>query len=160
NVAQFNSSSSTLDFAGAIGLTNLTFSSGTLTGAGDVTVSGTLVWTAGTMSGSGRTIIAVGGTLNVNSGNQHFLERVLQNNGAATWTDGSLFLTDGMFTNKGSFTASSGSDLNCYGQGGVNVFANAGTFTKQGVGVTRFLANASGMAFNNSGTVEVQGGTL
>src|SRR5438552_4114861 len=43
---------------------NLDLTSGTLDGTGTVTVSNTMNWTAGTMSGSGRTIIPAGATLN------------------------------------------------------------------------------------------------
>ena len=47
-----------------------------------------------------------------------------------------------------------------YGDGGVNVFNNAGTFTKQGPGDVHFRTNITGVAFNNTGTVDVQAGML
>src|SRR6185503_11476210 len=53
-----NLSSGTVSFAGDLSINNVTFASGTLGGSGDVTVTGALTWSGGTMSGSGRTIIA------------------------------------------------------------------------------------------------------
>ena len=50
--AQLNLSGSTVSFASAISFTNVDFSSGTLTGAGDVTITGHLNWSSGTMSGA------------------------------------------------------------------------------------------------------------
>ena len=44
---------------------DFTISGGVLGGTGDVTYSGILNWTSGTQSGSGRTIIAASGGLNV-----------------------------------------------------------------------------------------------
>ncbi|MDB5389702.1 MAG: repeat protein, partial [Planctomycetaceae bacterium] len=42
----------------------------------------------------------------------------------------------------------------------VNSVVNAGTFNEQGTGTTRFRGNNTGVAFSNSGTVNVQQGTL
>src|SRR5207245_8798605 len=44
--------------------------------------------------------------------------------------------------------------------GGSNAFVNAGTFTQQGTGTVQFFTYYTGVTFNNSGTVDVQGGTL
>ena len=155
-------SSSMLTLNGASLLdTNCTFtlSGGTLSGSGEVMVRDALTWTGGAMSGSGKTIIANGGTLSLND-STHFLNRVLQSDGTATWTAGDLLMTGGTFNNNGSCTANSGSTLQSYGNGGVNAFNNAGTFTKQGTGLTRFFVNSTGVSFNNSGAVDAQEGTL
>ncbi|MDA1277644.1 MAG: putative Ig domain-containing protein [Verrucomicrobia bacterium] len=134
------------------------FSGGTLAGSGDVTVTGTLTWTGGTMSGSGRTILASGSTLNMSGTGNKNLNRVLQNDGTGTWTGGTLVMNGGTFNNNGSLTVSSAATISIAGNGGgVNAFNNAGTFTKQGDGETVFFSR---MPFNNSGAVDVQGGTL
>ena len=159
-VLTVNSGTANLSSSAAITLGSVNLTLGTLGGTADVTCTNVFNWTAGTMGGSGRTIIAAGGTLNVSSNNEHNLNRVLQNDGTATWTAGHLFLTGGTFTNNGSFTASSGAALDCYGNGGVNAFHNAGTFNKQGAGLTRFFVSVTGVAFNNTGSVDVQAGTL
>ena len=136
-----------------------TLSSGALGGASDVTCTGLLLWSGGAMSGSGKTIIGGTGTLNLST-STHDLNRVLQNDGTATWTAGLLQMSGGTFNNHGSFTANSSAALDCYGTGGVNAFNNAGTFTKQGAGVTRFYFYINGVPFHNTGAVDVQGGTL
>ena len=148
----------TASFAAAQSFSGLTLS-GTLSGSGDVTVTGTLNWTGGTMSGSGRTIIANTGTLSLNT-STHQLNRVLQNDGTATWTGGPLQMNGGTFNNNGSFTANSAGTLDSSGSGGTNVFNNAGTFTKLGAGEARFRVNTTGVAFNNSGNVSVTAGTV
>ncbi len=138
-------------------------SGGELSGAGDLTVTGVLSWTFGTMSGTGKTTISAGATLNMSAmrnGGDKFLNRVLQNDGGATWTGGEWRMNGGTFQNNGSFTANSDFALLAWGDGGTNVFENAGTFVKQGTGTTQFRVNKTSVAFNNSGTVDVQAGTL
>jgi hypothetical protein len=158
-VEQFNLTSGTASFAGNVSFKNLHLVSGTLTGAGDVTVTELLHWESGIMSGSGRTLVANGATLTLNN-TTHDLNRALQNDGTATWTAGALQMNGGTFINNGSFTVSSGSGMSCYGTGGVNVFTNAGTFTKQGAGNMNFFTSTSAVTFGNNGVVDVQAGTL
>ncbi len=152
-------SGGTANFNSAAAFTSATISSGTLGGSGDVTVSGATTWSGGTMSGSGKTIIAATGMLSITN-TTHNLNRILENNGAATWTAGSLNLIGGTLNNNGSFTANSDLGLSASGNGGVNTFNNAGTFTKQGNGTASFFVNGSALAFNNTGMVDVQGGML
>jgi hypothetical protein len=135
-------------------------SSGTLGGAGDVTITGTFNWTGGMMSGSGKTIIASGGTLNLSGGGT--LSRVLQNDGTASWTGGGYNFSGGTFNNNGSFTVNLSSSPSVQSFGGTSAFNNVGTFTKQGTGTATFSSFSGTMAFNNSatGTVDVQAGTL
>ncbi len=140
-------------------LSSLTLSGGTLSGTGNVTVGETLNWTSGTMSGSGTTIVTAGGALNL-SNSTHQLNRVLQNDGTAAWTAGALQMQGGTFNNNGSFTANTASLLQSYGTGGTNAFNNAGTFIKLGAGTTQFTVSSSGVPFNNTGSVDVQAGTL
>jgi hypothetical protein len=151
-------------FNGTVLTGALNQSSGTLAGAGAVTFAGASTWTGGTMSGAGQTTIDAGGMLAINTpGTNVFLQRLLENNGAATWTgnNAGIDFVGGTWTNNGSFTANSNNTLHATGSGGTNVFDNNGTFTKLGTGTTRFYQfTSTGVTFNNSGTVNVQSGTL
>ena len=77
------------------------------------------------MSGSGRTTIASGATLTLNT-TTHDLNRTLQNDGDATWTAGALQLNGATFINNGTFTVNSAGNLSCYGTGGATAFNNVG----------------------------------
>lgn len=146
-------------FAAAQSFASLSLS-GTLTGAGDVTITGGMSWLSGAMSGSGRTIIAPTATLDLSSPSSRTLSRTLVNNGSATWTDGVLAFAGGTITNNASFTASTAAALSAFGNSGVNAFTNAGTFTKLGPGSLSIGVNVTAVALNNSGTVNVNSGTL
>ncbi len=135
----------------------------TLTGSGNLTVRGKLTWSSGTISGSGRIIIESGGTLEINAPSSapvSLVTRTLENGGAAFWTgNGNLALNSGaVLTNRaGAFfdiqnAASLGSVV---GGGRID---NAGTFRKSGSAGTTTVE--SFISFNNSGTVEIQTGTL
>jgi hypothetical protein len=111
------------------------------------------------VSGAANMIIGPGGTLAINTSgiNTPQLSRLLVNNGSATWTGGSSwYMSDGKFQNNGSFNASPDtSQLSLAHLSGTNAFNNAGTFTKQGS-----LPTNINVPFHNSGTVDVQAGTL
>ncbi len=149
----------TASFAVAQAFSNLVLS-GTLTGAGDITIPGTITWTAGTMSGSGKTYSLAGGSIALSSVGAKTLSRTLNSYGTATWTGGDFAFAGGTFNNNGTFTADSASTLLSYGNGGTNSFVSNGTFTKLGVGETRFTTNVSGASFSNIGTVSVAAGQL
>jgi hypothetical protein len=135
---------------------------GTLTGSGNITVTGVLNWTGGTMAGTGRTILGPTATLAMNGGGTVTLSRILENQGTATWSAGALQFISGQVLNTGTFIATSGGTLSGFGgPGGVNNrFTNQGTFRKQGAGLTQLFTSSTAVAFDNSGLVEVQGGTL
>jgi hypothetical protein len=115
------------------------FSAGTITGAGTVTVanSAQLNWTSGTMSGAGMTTVAAGGTLAI-SGSQP------------------KNLTGRQLVNAGTVTCDSTGGVVISSGGGAS-FVNQGTFMATGTGTTEFSA---GISFNNSGTVNLVTGTL
>jgi len=149
-------------FAAAQSFSSLILS-GTLSGAGDVTVAGPLSWTAGNMNGGGKTIVANTGTLDLSGANTKNLSRILQNNGTATWTGGAIVLSGGNFNNGGNFTVTTSGSLSCLGGPvGSNAFNNniGGIFTKQNSGQVNFAVSSTPVPFNNSGTLEVQAGTL
>ena len=133
----------------------------TLTGSGTLTLHGASTWTVGTMSGSGRTVVETNASLNVANPNGIFLStRTLENGGTILWTGaGNMVMNSGaVITNRvgalfqvqnvGTFTTFAG----------VNRFDNAGTFRKSANSGT--LTIPSGVNLNNSGTVEIQIGTL
>jgi phage baseplate assembly protein gpV len=138
--------------------------SGSISGAGDLTVSGTLHWSGGTMKGSGSTVLAAGGTLTMDGTGTKYLDgRTLTVDGTANWTGGWIRMSGATINNNGSWTANSNSTLQMSG-GSVagNAFNNnaTGTFTQQGTGTTQFTTYLTGVAFNNAGTVNVSQGTL
>jgi len=132
----------------------LNHTGGTLSGAGELVVRGAYA-AAGIMSGSGKTTIADTGTLSI-VGNGHVWSRTFDNFGTATWNTGGIWTGAGTFNNHGTFTVSSGGALVLAGSSS-NAFNNLGTFIKSGTGS---LTADPAKPFNNSGTVDVQAGTL
>jgi hypothetical protein len=135
----------------------------TLTGSGTLKVRGNFAWTSGTMDGGGRTIIEAGANLSIaNSGSVTLINRTLENGGTATWSGAGnfVFANLGVFTNRpGALFRVQNAASFIYSGGGFNArFDNAGTFRKSGNNVTTSFS--SGVAFDNSGTVEIQTGTL
>ncbi|MEY2539939.1 MAG: hypothetical protein QOG67_3679, partial [Verrucomicrobiota bacterium] len=148
-----------------IAIQKFTLTSGTLTGSKDLTTNELLTWTAGTMSGSGMTNANGGMSLN-SSGVNLFLDTRTLNNAAgqtATWTNttgsgGDIrFVNGAIFNNNGTFLAQSDQGIFSNGGGG-GTFNNAGTFTRNNNSTT--LTIGGQIIFNNTGTVNVQTGTL
>jgi len=111
------------------------------------------------MSGTGRTIIAPGATLNAVSPNQvNLITRTLENGGIVLWTNGTLALNNSVITNRsGALFHAQGAGL-LGTLGGSPRFDNAGTFRKSvNPGITTV---GSGVNFTNYGTVDLQSGTL
>jgi phage baseplate assembly protein gpV len=74
-----------MNVSGAASAGALTLATGTLGGAGTMTVKGLLTWSGGTMSGAG--ITNANGGLDINGGNAKNLnQRTLNNAATATWT--------------------------------------------------------------------------
>ncbi len=148
----FSTSSPSVSIAG------LTQSGGTLNGADDVNVSGALSWTGGTMSGTGAT--NANGTLSISTSTAKILGRTLNSNGTGTsGTSVNLGFSSGTLNiaSATTFTADAASWTLASTGGTVN---NAGTFIKSTAGGAATLTFASGIAFHNSGTVDVQSGSL
>ncbi len=151
-----------LSIAAASTLTKLNLGGpnlGTLTGAGNVTVTSTLNWTGGTMKGAGTTTVAAGGTLEV-SGGCTLDGRTLVNAGIASWS-GDIVANDGATIDNrpgATFTINSDSFFHETNTGAAEpVFDNAGAFIKAGgSGLTGFQL----FPLNNSGSIQVQSGTL
>ena len=153
----------TLTLAAASQVTQLNFSSGTLSGAGNLTVTGTLNWSGGTMTGTGTTIVPSAGSLTVPSGDVA-IQRIVEIDGTASYTGGRLRFLNGTLNINGTFTAApaTGQTLDSFGDGGSNAIniGSTGSLINNGPGTTQFRTNVSGIAVNNSGSVSVQQGTL
>ncbi len=144
----------TITVNGTTSIGTLTFSGGTLACPGTVTVSSALTWTGGEMGGTGKVVVGSSATMNING--TVLLNQELDNQGAATWTSGTLYVLNATLVNSGSFTANSASALILAGEGGPNTFSNIGTFTDQGTGTAQFTS----VSFTNSGTLNVNAGEL
>jgi hypothetical protein len=130
---------------------------GTLTGAGDLTVtaSGTLTWSGGTMSGSGTTNANGGLTLS-GSPTRYLNTRTLNNSSTATWTGGYINLYNGAtINNSGTWDVQTDRSM-LHDSGAISTFYNTGTFKKTAGSGTTYVD----MSFNNSSTVDVQMGTV
>src|SRR5262249_57404893 len=94
-------SSGSASFAGTMTLTipALTVSGGTLQSGGDLTVTGLLSWSGGTMSAPAGTTpapktVAQGG-MSLSGSSYRILDgRTLENPGTATWTGGDFYLAN------------------------------------------------------------------
>jgi len=153
-----------VDIAGAVALDHLSISSGTLTGAGDLTLTGESSWTAGFMTGSGKTIVSSEASLALSGTGGKYLSRVLENAGVMTYAGGGLQYgalenAAGTISNLagGMFTVEGEADAGSFWQHGSHAFNNAGTFVHTGAGTTLF----NGVTFNNNGgTVQVDEGLV
>ena len=145
---------------GATSVEDFALSGGMQLGSSSLTVNGSMTWTGGELRGSGSTVIAPGATLSIDGAAALTLvERTLTNQGTVTFAGTEwVRLYDGATISNevdALFEAQSDADLDHY-SGDVSTFANAGTYRKSGGMGTSLVA----MAFNNTGTMDVQTGTV
>ena len=132
---------------------------GTLAGAGDLLVNGAASWTGGAMSGAGRTIVA-GGLQISGFGGTLRTGRHLEVPSTATATMAANLICEGVLgavvvENAGLWDLVNDADLQL--ANGPCTISNTGTFRKSaGPGTSSILWSA----FNSTGAVEVQSGTL
>jgi hypothetical protein len=136
---------------------NLTVN-GTLTGPGNVTVDNNFAWTNGTLSGTGDTIL--NGTSTFSGGFFSMLSRLIDNNGTATLANGNSvdFTGNAVWNNNASGTLvfASGGSLGSFFTSSTAVLNNAGLIlTEAPAGISSI-----GIPVNNTGTIEVDTGTL
>jgi hypothetical protein len=143
----------TLTIAGAATVQNFNLAGGILGGPGTLTATEVLSWTGGSMAGTGVTYIPATARLNIMSGTQ-LNGRTVNNEGTATWMNaGQFYLYSGTFNNNGLFEV-----RNTFSPSGSGVFNNTGTFRKASdVGN---IDIHDGVAFNNSGVINVPNSTL
>ena len=111
----------TMDTGTRLAIRNLTITSGTLTGSDSLTVGGTFLWEAGTMSGAGATLVQGATTLRTASSKNVARELILV--GDTEWSDGTLQFRDGgLLRNRGFFNDTAV---------GTHSIARAGSFTTE-----------------------------
>jgi uncharacterized protein with beta-barrel porin domain len=131
----------------------------TLTGAGALTISNKLSWSGWTITGTGKKTVS--GTLNL-SGYQYLDGTTLETSGATIWTGtGTVYGYNGaIWNNTSTGTIDLQGDADFYLYSRTPSFNNAGTFTKSD-GATDGNDNSYfTVAFNNTGTVNVNKGKL
>jgi hypothetical protein len=131
---------------------------GTLASGETLAVGGRFTWAGGTLAGSGHT--RANGGLTISGTFSRTLDRAtLDNAGTATWVGGNILGSNGGTVNNlagATFDAQTDAGFLNLIVGAGPTFNNAGTFSKSaGTGTTTFEA-----AFNNSGTVNADSGTL
>jgi len=146
---------------------NLTGANGTMTGGNrpvDSTTAGAAVnWTGGYLAGT----FADQGSFNLAGSATKILSYGTVNQsgpGTGVWGGtGTLYMYGAAFNNLAGSTINVQSPLNILGEGGTNTFTNAGTFRQTVTTSTTTFGAVPGytpVAFNNSGTVDIQTGTL
>jgi hypothetical protein len=153
DTAVINSGTVTLDIP--VTVLNLTLTSGTVTGANDLTITGSLTWNSGTMSGNGTTTLAATGTLVTSASGTPYLDtRTFNNAGTVNWNSTSyLYLT-----NNAVFNNQSGANYNIQTSSTYAIYGSTGTFNNlSGATFTKSSSGDTGIynltAFNNTGTL-------
>ena len=150
-------SAGTVDFSNAAGsaVPNLALTGGTLGGAGNLAVNGPFTWSGGTI----QTTVTLSGASSLNSVATHGMNLstggLLINAGTLTWSgsDKNLWFNTGTLTNLALGTIIIAADIS---SDGGSTLGNAGLVTKTGTFGTTTLS----AAFVNTGTVNVQSGTI
>ncbi len=145
--------------AGNLALVGGTFGGGTLTGPGTVTVNGAFNWTGGTLSGSGDTVLNGPSTFALANSFFSPLSRQVDNFGTATVAAG----TSLTFENNVAFNNNAGATLALPDSASLSSFFSGGSALNN-AGLVQKTAPAGtasiGIAFNNTGTTDVQAGAL
>ena len=147
-------------------LTDFTFgspaTSPTLSGSGTLEIHGTATWNSGTLSGTGRTVIDPGATLNMISDQVYLYNGTLENGGTLLCDVGNWNCTGAVITNRAGAVFGVGTPLTMFYYSPYihtpSRVDNAGTFRKSVGGGT--ISVGANISFNNYGTVEIQSGTL
>jgi len=128
----------------------------TLAISGNLTLDGPSYWVAGTMSGSGSTIVRPAATLTFDNPSTVYLSgRTLENDGTILWAGATdITLTSAVISNAPAavLVVQNAANLN----GSSARLDNAGLFSKSGSPGTTTL----NVPFNNLGSVDIQNGTL
>jgi len=151
-------SGATLQATTASSIGGLALAGGSLGSGATLAVAGPSTWTSGTLFGAGSTSFAsslaisgaankqISGGLTVNAGNTTWSGNTGANNNSIAFANSSTFNNTGTFTDSNALASS---------MTGVGTFSNAGTYNKQSNTVSTLA-----VAFNNTGTVNVNAGTL
>jgi hypothetical protein len=138
---------------------SFTLASGALAGSSSIAGAGAFNWTGGSISAN--LSLPVGISLNLSGSADRRLSGMFGSAGTGTWSGtGRLLIASGsVFNNSGTLTVLGDAPVFNY-TGGTPVFLNTGTFLKTGGANTVFLPDNGGVAFNNSGTVDLRCGVL
>lgn len=128
---------------------------GTVGGSGNLYVKAGLNWSAGSMTGSGRTIIEPAGVCT--SSGLAVIARTVYVDGTFSWQSGDVQFQGGTLVVRPTGTLNAASPGSVYGAGGVNLIGNNGAFRRVG---TTGSTSTIGVTFDNSGSVQVLQGTL
>lgn len=130
-----------------------------LNGTGTLTVNGPMTWTGGVITGAGMVDVNGGLLISGTADKDLSAGRVLNLNSATTWSAGGLRMNNATINNTatGTFTTNFDGTISHFSSPG-GTFNNAGIFTKSGGTGTTQLNGAT--AFNNTGTVNANSGTL
>jgi uncharacterized repeat protein (TIGR01451 family) len=139
----------------------LTLASGRLLGTGTLTVNGLMSWSSDSEIDN-TVAVASGATLNISgTGTRYINGGTLNNSGTANWSGGNnlSIYNSGVINNlaAGLFVATSDQLIYQSCCGAAQAFNNAGTFRKS-AGTSATTIDGNG--FNNSGTLDVQSGTV
>ncbi|MBX3405314.1 MAG: hypothetical protein KF869_01015 [Phycisphaeraceae bacterium] len=124
---------------------------GEIDGPGNVTFTGTFIWSGGAMRGTGTTIISAAAELHLGDGNMT-LSRAFENHSAAgSWTGGCLLMANGLFNNNvgASLDIFADPQIDVLDAEGENLFNNHGLIT---VHTGEFVIGVPG---ENTGTIIV-----
>ncbi|MFL5732142.1 MAG: beta strand repeat-containing protein, partial [Chloroflexia bacterium] len=130
--------------------------SGIIGGSSTITVTGVFTWGGGSQqTGTGHTDVPAGGQFNVTGPVNADSGRVINNFGTGTWTSGSgsININGATLNNHVGATFGIQNNLDIFS----GTFNNFGAITKTSSGDTRISFFTS---FTNSGTINVQNGTL
>jgi len=132
---------------------------GTLTGAASFTVTDSLVWNGGTMSGAGTTFIDSAATATLGGSiDRQLITRTLSNAGTLNWSGtGQFVLNGGKIDNSGAFNLLSDATMAVGSPATFNNLAGGTLVKSGGTGVSTI---SIGIAVNNAGTVRVVDGDL
>ena len=147
----------------AITIEKFNFTGGANTGAGlALTLNDLLTYSGGTLNGTGTISANLGATLS--GGNKTIADgRILSLGGNSTWTGGSIFIG-----NNGQLVVASGATLDTSAALTITnnfssidgFFKIQGTFNKDGATTVALGAASGSFATENTGVVNVNGGTL
>ncbi|WP_428504011.1 PEP-CTERM sorting domain-containing protein [Roseateles sp.] len=147
-----------LNLSGSSQFDSFNFAGGTLNNNGTLVVSGPTIWGGSTLTGSGNTRLE--GPLSLESSRITVSAGTLVLAGTTSQTGTGGINTNGAgarIINEGSWIEQANGALSMGGAGATH-FDNPGSFSKTSAFTTTI--GSSGLAFNNTGTVKVDAGTL
>ncbi len=147
-------SSGTATFNKDLTLTNLDIVGGTFTGTGNISISNSLSFSSGTISGTGLFTLLNGASSTLSGGAKTIDVRtlLLSNNSTTTWSGGNISLTNGA-----AITNSSGSTFNSQ----ASATMSGGTFTNNGAFIHSTSSTTEiSSAFTNNNLVNIQSGKI